>query len=76
MKHEYPIRGLCELLGVAPSGCYRYRQKRLPKRQREDATLAVQIAVAHEGSCGTYGAPRLAVELGRRRTRENAAARD
>jgi len=64
MTGEHPIGGLCELLGVAPSGYYRYRQRQPSARQREDATLAVQITAAHQASRGTYGAPRLVVELG------------
>ncbi len=64
MKGEHPIRRLCELLGVAASGYYRWRHSRSSPRQREDAILTVQIAAAHAASRGTYGAPRLVVELG------------
>jgi putative transposase len=63
MKGEHPIGGLCELLGVAPSGYYRYRQQQPSARQQEDAKLTVQITAAHQASRGTYGAPRLVVEL-------------
>jgi len=64
MKGEHPIRRLCELLGVAPSGYYRYRQQQPSARQRADTTLAAQITAAHQASRGTYGAPRIVVELG------------
>lgn len=63
MKGEYAIRWLCRLWDVAPSGYYRWRQQRLSPRQREDETLAGQIAAAHEASRGTYGAPRLVEDL-------------
>jgi transposase InsO family protein len=63
MKGEHSTRLLCGLLGVSPSGYYRWRGKRLSPRQREDATLAAQIAVAHRNSRGTYGAPRIVVDL-------------
>ena len=63
MKGEHPIRLLCELLGVAPSGYYRNRQPRPGPRQREDAAMAVQIAAAHQASRGTYGAPRIVEDL-------------
>jgi putative transposase len=63
MKGEHPIRLLCALLGVAPSGYYRHRQRRPSPRQQADAVLAAQIAVAHAASRGTYGAPRLVVDL-------------
>jgi transposase InsO family protein len=64
MKDEHPIRWLCELWGVAPSGYYRWRHGQPNARQREDATLAAQITAAHQASRGTYGAPRLVAELG------------
>ena len=58
MKGEHPVRLLCALLGVAPSGYYRWRRGGPSQRQREDAAIAAQIAVAHEASRGTYGVPR------------------
>jgi transposase InsO family protein len=51
------------LLDVSPSGYYRWRQKRPSARQREDTALADQIAAAHRGSRGNYGAPRIVEEL-------------
>jgi transposase InsO family protein len=63
MKGEHPIRLLCELLSVAPSGYYRHRQQRPSNRQREDARMAAQITAAHEASRGTYGAPRILKDL-------------
>lgn len=63
MKGEHPIRLLCELLSVAPSGYYRSRQMRPCRRQREDTVITAQIATAHEASRGTYGAPRIVEDL-------------
>ena len=63
MNGEHSIRLLCELLSVAPSGYYRHRQQRPSKRQREDARIAAQIATAHEASRGTYGVPRILLDL-------------
>lgn len=63
MKGTHPIRLLCELLHVAPSGYYRSRQRGPSARQQADAELTTQIAAAHAASRGTYGAPRLVVEL-------------
>ena len=37
MKGDHPIRRLCGLLGVSPSGYYRWQQKRPSAREREDA---------------------------------------
>jgi transposase InsO family protein len=69
MKDEHPIRTLCELLGVSPSGYYRWRQKRPTKRQLEDAVLAAKIAASHKASRKTYGAPRIIVDLREEGTR-------
>jgi transposase InsO family protein len=63
MKGEHSIRGLCELLGVSPSGYYKWRYAQPSARQREDASLAVKIAAAHRQSRGNYGAPRIVAEL-------------
>jgi transposase InsO family protein len=63
MKGEHSIRGLCELLGVSPSGYYKWRHARPSARQREDAALAVKIATAHRQSRGNYGSPRIVAEL-------------
>jgi transposase InsO family protein len=63
MKGEHPIRMLCDLLGVSPSGYYRCRQQRPSPRQCEDAALTAQIAAAHQASRGTYGVPRIVEDL-------------
>ena len=63
MKGEHPIRMLCDLLGVSPSGYYRSRQQQLSPRQREDVALTAQITVAHQASRGTYGVPRIVEDL-------------
>jgi len=63
MKGEHPIRMLCDLLGVSPSGYYRSRQQQPSPRQREDAVLTTQITAAHQSSRGTYGVPRIVEDL-------------
>jgi len=63
MKGEHPIRSLCQLWAVAPSGYYRWRHQKLSPRQQEDAAIAKQIAVAHQASRGTYGVPRIIKDL-------------
>jgi putative transposase len=54
---------LCGLLDVSPSGYYRWRQGRPSPRACEDVALSAQIAAAHQASRGTYGAPRIVVDL-------------
>jgi transposase InsO family protein len=63
MKGEHPVRLLCQLLAVSPSGYYRSRQAQPTRRQREDAVLAARIVVAHRRSRKNYGAPRLVEDL-------------
>ena len=63
MKGEHSIRMLCDLLGVSPSGYYGSRADRPSSRQREDEALTKQIAAAHRASRGSYGAPRIVVDL-------------
>ena len=57
MKGEHPVRLLCALLSVAPSGYYRWRRGDPSQRQGEDAAIAAQIVVAHEASRGNYEVP-------------------
>ena len=77
MKGEHPIRMLCALLNVWHSGYYRWWQQRPNTRQRNDAALAVKVAAAHRASRGTYGAPRILVDLqeGGTRTSKRRCAR-
>ena len=77
MKGEHPIRMLCALLNVWHSGYYRWCQQRPNTRQRNDAALAVKVAAAHRASRGTYGAPRILVDLqeGGTRTSKRRCAR-
>lgn len=62
-KARYPVATLCRLLGVSRSGYYAWR-KRLPSaRTQANQELTRQITAVHEQSRGTYGAPRIWVEL-------------
>ena len=63
MKHEHPVRLLCELLSVAPSGYYHARKQRPSARQREDTALTGRIRQAHQASRGCYGSPRIVEDL-------------
>ena len=39
----YPVRVMCTILDVSPSGYYRWRQRPESVRQREDRRLRVEI---------------------------------
>jgi transposase-like protein len=60
-EHHIGLRG--ELLGVSRSGYYRWESAGPSTRQREDATLKVEIARFHRKSRGNYGAPRIVADL-------------
>ena len=59
----YPIATMCRLLGVSSSGYYAWTKRRPSWRAQTDAALITEIRAAHEGSHGTYGAPRVHVDL-------------
>jgi transposase InsO family protein len=53
----------CELLKVSRSAYYAHRVGRSSRRADSDAVLTEKIITVHEQSRGTYGAPRIQVEL-------------
>jgi putative transposase len=59
----YPIAPMCRLLGVSTSGYYGWAKRAVSRRAQEDAGLLAEIRAAHAASYGTYGAPRIHVEL-------------
>ena len=60
-KHQ--IRALCRLLGVAPSGFYRWLAHPVSNRAKEDARLLHLIKTSFIASRGIYGAPRVFLDL-------------
>ena len=63
MKGEYPVRWLCEILEVSPSGYYRWTQHQPSARALEDAALEPEILASHRKSRCTYGVPRILQDL-------------
>jgi putative transposase len=59
----FPIATMCRLLGVSPSGYYAWTKRQPSRRARTDTALVAEIHAAHEASRGTYGAPRIHVDL-------------
>ena len=65
-KANHPVRRLCRVLGVAPSGYWAWRTRRqrdCSVRAQADAQLSAQIGALHHASRGTYGAPRIHAAL-------------
>jgi transposase InsO family protein len=67
MKAEYPIRPLCAVLEVGPSGYYdwRHRQNLPAPRTQQDEQLLVRIEQIFLASRRTYGSPRVQIALER-----------
>ncbi len=63
MKGAHAIRVLCEVLQVAASGYYRWRNAPACNRKRQDADIAAHISGFHRHSRGNYGAPRILEDL-------------
>ena len=58
-KAQFPMRVLCQVLQVAHSGWYRWRQQPLSPRCAENQRLCQQIQDIHQASRRTYGSPRI-----------------
>lgn len=54
---------MCEVLRVSKSGYYAARRRPSSARRRRRETLVQEIRVAHAQSRGTYGSPRVTIEL-------------
>ena len=54
---------MCRLLEVSTSGYYAWLKRPLSQRSREDAILLEKIRMFHLRSRGTYGVPRIHLDL-------------
>ena len=59
----YPVRTMCRLLGLSPSGYYAWRQRGPSRRSQKNTALTEEILEIHARSDGTYGVPRIHAEL-------------
>ena len=61
VKHRgiWPVRWMCEMLDVSPSGFYEWLQRAPSKRAREDTKILVQVRASFAGSDETYGSRRV-----------------
>jgi putative transposase len=62
-RANHPVRLMCRVLGVSPSGFYDWCRRPPSPRWLADRQLANEIAQIHERSRRTYGAPRITAEL-------------
>jgi putative transposase len=62
-RDRYDVRAMCRVLGVAPSGYYKWIQHPISNRAQEDARLLRLIRASFVASHGIYGAPRIFLDL-------------
>lgn len=62
-RHQYPVRTMCKVLEVAPSGHYKWLKHPISDRAKEDARLLSLIRASFVASHGIYGAPRVFLDL-------------
>ena len=63
---HHRVATMCRVLGVSASGYYAWRGRGRSHRAKRDEELRGTIRTIHEASRGTYGVPRVHVELHRR----------
>jgi putative transposase len=62
-RNQNPVRMMCRALKVSPSGYYAWQVRPESTRARTDRELTRVIRRLHAESDGTYGSPRMHVEL-------------
>lgn len=60
---SFPVRRLCRVLQVSPSGYYAWLDRPLSQRGLDDAVLSERIRTIHAASDGNYGSPNIHAEL-------------
>lgn len=62
-QSRFPVGLMCKALGVSRSGYYAWQKRPESKRKRQDRNLKARIRQVHKESRGTYGSPRIHLEL-------------
>ncbi len=60
---DFPVRAMCRVLGLSPSGYYAWLERPPSARARRDAELAAKITQIHADNRQVYGRPRIFAEL-------------
>jgi len=66
-RDAFPVRTMCEVLGVSPSGYYARRNRPASARSRANDALEVEIRAIHAESRRRYGSRKVHAQLRRRR---------
>ena len=62
-EHRVPVRLSCRALGISESWYFKHRNRPPTPQAPRRAALAEAVAEAFEASAGTYGSPRITLEL-------------
>jgi len=62
-KANFPVTMMCRLMRVSRSGFYAWLKRGVSQREKANERLLVHIRDAFRRSRGTYGSPRIVVEL-------------
>jgi putative transposase len=62
-QKEFPVRRMCQVLAVSPSGYYAWLERPLSAQAQANQKLRVEIRKVHARSRGTYGSPRVHADL-------------
>jgi len=62
-EQQFEVQAMCNALNVSKSGYYAHKKRPPSQRTMRRRQLVEKIRTAHEHSRGTYGSPRLTVEL-------------
>jgi putative transposase len=62
-RADYPVRIMCEVLGVSPAGYYAWRARPESPRAAANRELVDDIKRVHRDTNGRYGSPRVYAEL-------------
>ena len=62
-RANFPVDVMCRVLGVRTSGFYASQKRSEPRRTQEDRKISTHIRASHKASRGTYGSPRVLLDL-------------
>jgi putative transposase len=60
---DYPVKMMCQALGISASGYYAWKRRPPSQRQQADEALAERIRQIHQASHRIYGSRRIRAEL-------------
>ena len=62
-RHRWPVEMLCRMMRVSPRGYRSWRSRPVCQRARTDMKVLVHIREQYSLSLGSYGRPRMTMEL-------------